>query len=292
MGSEPLKSSGWRSAPGSRWAVAAAIALVVGPLLWVGVPREVARWYLAAAMEAARRDDTPTTLRHLDLALQWNPQLPEAYTQRALERLRAGDLPGAWEDSTRAADLEGTLGVSGLSTRSLVHQRKGDHDAALADIEAVVSILSDYPDQFPVALNQRAYARALAGRDLELGSQDIQKAIELTAADQPKAPLSVKAAFLDTRGFLHHLAGRHAEAINDLDQAVDAEEKRWAAAQQELAKSPSGLAPREEREHRETLAVIRHHRGLAYQAAGRTEEAAAELEGARQLGYDPSKGVW
>jgi len=292
MESDQPKRSGLRSPAGTRWAVAVALSLVVVPLVWIGVPREVARWYLAAALEAERREDEAATIQHLDRALSWDPQLPDAYTQRALERLRAGDLVAALADSTQAANLEGPRGVSGLSARSLVHQRAGDHDAALADIEAIVGILSDYPEQIPVALNQRAYARALAGRDLELGIQDIQKAIELTGADQPSASLSVRAAFLDTRGFLYQLAGRTAEAIVDLDQAVDAEEKRWAAAQRELAKMPGGLAPRDERDHRETLAVLCHHRALAYQAAGRTDEATREFERARQLGYDPSKGVW
>jgi hypothetical protein len=45
-------------------------------------------------------------------------------------------------------------------------------------------------------------------------------------------------------------------------------------------------------QQRHNLAVIYHHRGLVYERIGKTRQAQADLERARQLGYDPEKGVW
>jgi hypothetical protein len=42
----------------------------------------------------------------------------------------------------------------------------------------------------------------------------------------------------------------------------------------------------------EQLSVLYHHRGLVYQKLNQPEKARADLDQARRLGYDPSKGVW
>ncbi len=272
----------------SMWGILVVLLLVLVPLAWVGLPREIARWYVAAAQEAELQGRTEDARQKVDLALQWHSQSREALLVRSKLSLDQGELQAALEDASKAVELEGENGTAGRMLRVLIYQRLGDHPRALQDLNEIVQFSSqDFFDPtirdkfYAESLNNRAYGRALANLELEAGLEDAQKAIELAG------PVG---SYLDTRGYLFYLLGKYPEAVADLEEAVKRTEAEWESGRQAL-KPPVGREQLD-RTYREALAVIYHHRGLAYEKTGRSAEAAADLEKAQEYGYDPKKGIW
>jgi tetratricopeptide (TPR) repeat protein len=143
---------------------------------------------------------------------------------------------------------------------------------------------------YPVALNYRAYARALANQDPEKGLDDMQQAFDLLKSDNDFA-------YLDTRGYLYYLAGDVDAALSDMERAVRLAESalaRFRAGQTEQLEQGFDvkLLRRQNELFEQNLAVLCHHRGLVYRALGREQEAADDLTRADELGYDPENGVW
>jgi tetratricopeptide (TPR) repeat protein len=292
--------------PRGRWLVIAiAIGLVVVPWLWSAIPAEIARWYSAAAAEAAElENDVERALQHMDRAIRWNPREANLYAYRANLKLKQKDLDGAVVDADRAVNLSGNASLYPLTERVLVDQRRGDHARALRDADRIVQLAEEGagPQVLPIgqafqvdyaaALNLRAYARALAQQDIDQGLRDINQAFQRAGTEEI-------AEYLDTRGYLLYLAGKHEAADKDMQRAVELAEKSIA----EFAAVVEGrevqgtdrdarMLRRRKRQLDETLAVLLHHRGLVHEALQRTEQAAADFERARQLGYSPQDGVW
>ena len=145
--------------------------------------------------------------------------------------------------------------------------------------------------------NGRAYTRAVAGRQLEGGLEDINAALNLlkldtsqTASDQERS----RAAFLDTRGYLYVRLGQGKEALADLEEAVKlARDSRPQVLKetQAIGASAGGILLLEQ-QLKETEAVLLHHRGEAHQLLGNEKEAKDDIAEAEQLGYDPANGVF
>ena len=112
------------------------IAITVGPCVYVEAPREVARWYLAAAREERQAGKKDVAEQKLGRALKWAPDDPDLLLERAYWRLSDGDLPAALADCQRAAEIRPD-DFRTLFVRSLVHQQMGRHDEALADWKAI-----------------------------------------------------------------------------------------------------------------------------------------------------------
>ena len=197
----------------------------MGPLLVIGVPAEVSRWYQAAANEADLGGDFALAVQRQGQALRWGPHDPKLLVRRAELRLKLRDLSGSLDDCNRAleAAADGDVVVA-LVQRMLTYQRLGRHADALADTDRIVEIVSQAPDQevevddgssvnYAIALNYRAYARALANQDLAAGLADIEQAFQLLGSEN-------EWAFLDTRGYLRYLQGDAAAGLPDLDRAV------------------------------------------------------------------------
>jgi tetratricopeptide (TPR) repeat protein len=160
--------------------------------------------------------------------------------------------------------------------------RLGRHREAIDDFSLQIK---ETPPSRADPWNNRAYARALANIDLEEALADVEKALAIEPDN---------AAYLDTRGYLHHLLGNNEAALADLDRAVEeiAKERRMRFEAGEQAKQ-EGVSPelveQMEREFEQNQSVIYHHRGLVHQALGNAEKAEADNKLAEDLGYDPEK---
>lgn len=239
-------------------------------------------------------DDVPGALADLDRAAGWSPDNPEIYALRGNVRLETNDLEGSLEDFDRLRKLAPRY-VRGLLLRSVVLQRLKRHDEAIADLtEAIrLSPQRDYPRE-PLASeprNNRAYARAIAGVDLEEALEDVQEAIrcdEMCQDDNYEG----HAAYLDTRGYLFFLLDKPEQALDDLERAIRIAERRRNEVLTFLQHVDERSRPRYQRIVGHELAVMYHHRGQVHERLGHAEQAKADLELGDQLGYDPEQGVF
>ena len=243
-----------------RWPLILSGTLVAALLLSaLAFPGEVARWYLAAALEAYTEGDVAAALSHVDRAIAWDPHSSRLY-----------------------------------QFRTLVYQRLGRHADAVRDwniiVEAVRKQHARHPEptryELAQSLNNRAYARALGQIEIDRGLADIQEAFEILGTEDVSY-------MLDTRGYLRHLAGADLQAKSDLQRAIQLAQ---SSATSGLGKAPDTLRPDgglvlDGQTVRE-LAVLYHHRGLIHRRLGESREAEADLELAERLGYGPENGVW
>jgi len=259
---------------------AAVVPALVGPVVAPAVREMVIDWSLEEAVRCEAGNDPGGALAHVDRAVRWSGDDPRLICLRGQLRIETGDAAGAVSDADRAADINPTA-PQPRRLRALANTILGRADDALADAEAVVG-MSAAGD--PESLNLRAYTRALLGRDLEGALADIEQALA-----GPGDPLP---EHLDTRGFVLHLLGRDAEAIDDLNSAIDGmQEARYRLA------LLAGRIDRTELDRRvravdHALAVMHQHRGLACRAAGFAAQADQDFEIARRKGFDPSRGVF
>jgi tetratricopeptide (TPR) repeat protein len=137
--SAPTKQPAPSPRPGrglTRLMIVLLIAITVGPCVYVEAPREVARWYLAAAREERQAGKKDVAEQKLGQALKWAPDDPDLLLERARWRLADGDLKAALADCQQAAEIRPD-DFRTLFVRSLVHQQMGRHDEALADWKAI-----------------------------------------------------------------------------------------------------------------------------------------------------------
>ena len=111
---------------------------------------------------------------------------------------------------------------------------------------------------------------------------------------------------LDTLGYLYYLDGQLEPALETMETAVqsasrwNAQLRRVLGRKSESSKSGDPCnAPRYVRLYEANLqaklqemAVLLHHRGLAYRALGQAAKAANDLRRAKKLGYNPEEGIW
>lgn len=246
-----------------RWTIAAALLLVIGPMLYTAARHEVSRWYHAAAKDATYNDDHATSLQKIIKAREWNPGDPNLSIEEVGAYLRVGQ-------ADKAASVS---------------------DHFLESSEQRYAMMPTKPNEFELAaaLNQSAYSHALANTDLEQALKNVERSIRLRGG--------LPSGSIDTRGYLHHLLGNKDQAVKDTELAVAgfeaALQRQKTSVRQEaqffVDKTPLEYA---EKQLNETHAVLLHHRGLAYEAAGRAEEAKEDFEKAKELGYSPENGVW
>jgi tetratricopeptide (TPR) repeat protein len=94
--------------------------------------------------------------------------------------------------------------------RSEAFLRKGDYAQAIRDVEAAL----DLQRKDTYAMRQRCWIRAALNRDLELALDDCTQSIGHVGF----------AATYSIRGFVKLRMGRHREAIEDFDAAVNVDE--------------------------------------------------------------------
>ena len=229
------------------------------------IPREVSRWYVAAAISANRDGDLVRAIRRTEQALAWDPSNTDLY----------------W-------------------LRVRVNQRLRRHRQAIKDWDVLVQMaragfeIEEIPTQknrdgYAHCLNGRAYERALGQIEIDQGIADIELAFDILGREDDYA-------MLDTRGYLRFLANDLVAARADLELAVELAEMDFerlsVLRQSETARAAQHNSIARLMLVRETFPVLYHHRGHLYEKLGRSREAKADLDHAKELGYNPDKGVW
>jgi tetratricopeptide (TPR) repeat protein len=258
---------------------------VVGPAVLPTVREVVVRWSLERAIASEGQGDYGAAVADLSRAIDWAgsvDDVPLAKSRllcwRAMLRIKNRDASGGLDDASMAVSYEPT-GMQPWQVRALALFVLGNTDGSLEAAQTAVDLVGDDDAE---ALNHRAYMRALAGRDLEAALDDIERALA-TSGPSPE--------FLDTRGYILHLLGRHHQAIDDLNVAIDtAQNDRRRLLTLAGHVDPQELAYRLlHADH--SLAVMHHHRGLACRAAGLTGQADQDFAVAERKGFDPSRGI-
>jgi len=276
------------SPPGSRkpWLV---LAVIFGILPAIVIPaalptiRElVVQWSLEQARECEADGDLAGAIVELTRAMDWRGEENVGLLcERAMFRLEDRDPAGALADVERASAAAPTA-VQPWRVRALVHAVQDDAAAAVAAADMVVKLSSPGDAD---ALNHRAYMRALVGSDLPAALGDIDRALAgMTESSH---------ALLDTRGFVLHLLGRHREAVDQFNVAINGlqQTRRQLNNLRGRVDDPVLLACRMRRLEHE-WAVMLHHRALACRAIGLEEQAKQDFELAARKGFDPARGIF
>ena len=250
-----------------RWMIPGFLAfLTLAPLGGSLIQREISLWHAAAGHEATLNRDRATCLKQFRRAVQWNP------TDFTLRGELVNALLGQRETSEAIQVADQSLRLCRVSFAS-----------ARTD-EARIELVS--------ALNQAAYARALANQDLSAARKAIDESISLLGD-----PLGIDTSLLDTRGYIAYLQGDNDQALTDLEDATDRYarivqlEQTLVRRQQPLMLDDRGAAWRLKFLD-ESLAVFLQHRGWARQRAGDVEAASEDFARAKELGFSPENGVW
>lgn len=257
---------------------------LIVPAALPAIREAVVQWSVERAFGLEARGNVAAAIGELDRAIDWTESGADAAGRllcwRAMLRIEDGDARGAVDDTSRAIAAAPTT-TQPRRIRALAYVVLDDADAALADADAAVEMAArDSPD----ALNHRAYIRALLERELEEALDDIDRAL----AGEEKGPPEL----LDTRGFILHLLGRHQEAIDLLNLAIDeSQRQRRQVAMLSGRADPAEIAYRL-RSLDHGLAVMHQHRGLACRAAGLERQAAQDLEIAKRKGFAPDRGIF
>src|SRR5262245_23166146 len=187
-----------------------AVTLLLG--LWLGIqeaPREIARWYLAAAMEhrlVARHEklqqrasnaDSPQSCADaaLEQALKWNSRDGAIHLERAKWREEDGNYDAALADCEVAGVEYDAYELGIRKTSVLAHLGRQQQAVQEAEKILATSQKTGWPSR-PVALNLVAYMRSLGKVDLGNALQEIEESFSGVS------PAARDAARLDTRGFI------------------------------------------------------------------------------------------
>ena len=198
------------------------LALVFGPVF---VPREISRWYLAAAHNAYRIKDSVLADHYLKRAEEWDPNIK-----------KDGDY---WIAQLPSANVQNTDQLLDLIERAVMTDSRWKVRAKQAaqvlseefDFPQAVRALKIYSlGQRPTSaddLNQLAYMRSLAGIELDEALKDIDRAID-QAGPVP--------GLLDTKAWVLHGLKRNLEALGYMNDAIVGFEKEFATARMPIPK--------------------------------------------------------
>ena len=143
-------------------------------------------------------------------AIRIEPTYVLAFYSRGIAYYNKGDYDRAIGDYSEALRLAPVKDILALQNRGHAYQAKGDFDRAIADYSEALRI----EPKFAWALNDRCYARALAGRELREALADCNEALRLIPND------AFTAATLDSRGFTYLRLGEFDNAIADYNAVL------------------------------------------------------------------------
>lgn len=263
------------------------IGLVVLPIGLSGLKGEVGRWHLAAAANAIELGDGDP-LPALARASESIADLESSYDYWLLKAKQA-----LLEEPESLPELVAQAKARTPRYRSLgryisLQLSRKPFEFSRISVAIQEMILTPSARALPANLNHLAYLRALAGVELDMALEDINRALEA----YPK-----NSALRDTRGWVLFQMGKPLEALEDADFAVAQLEEELEQQQASFLDSwlnaftTTGGEPSEERATEESLAdkrpltreeagellwtrgVLRYHRGRILDALGRDAEA-------------------
>lgn len=270
---------------GNRLAIGGILAMVLVPFSFGIFPREVARWYSAAATTAEWDDNYELAQERLAQAIAWDSGNPEWYLKRAKLHTDHQQYEAALADyeTLLERDPENTTVLEHHSS-ACIHLKK--YDAALEDWQKIRVIAERDGTYHPLQLNNGlAYYQALADRDLENALLLVNQAI----AKDPNNP-----SIIDTRGYIYYRLGRYDEARQDLDRAIAQASGALLKAEKEGRKdyADQKLYDQEVIPIRQVVAVMAYHRALVLEKLGLEAEAAIDRARVRDLGFTPDEHLF
>ena len=163
----------------------------------------MAELYFRRAVVWRARKDLDRAIADLDQTIRVAPSKPGYWVERGYLWEQKGDKARALADMDQAV----TLSPEAALERGRVRSRAGDYDGAIADLNAAVRWRPEAHEVF----NERCWARATWGRELEKAEADCDRAIQLS-------PNYIHA--LDSVGLVQFRRGNYAGAVASLDRAL------------------------------------------------------------------------
>jgi tetratricopeptide (TPR) repeat protein len=170
--------------------------------------------YRGQALVYIARDDHAMAITCLDRCLEMVPDCTESFIQRARCKMRLYQLDSAFEDASRALDIQAD-NVPARRLRAEVALRLGKVDEAFADVAQLVNLAPEDP----IVYHLRGKLEFRRGR-LDSAIQDLSVALKLNP--------NFTEALADRAGVFRGL-GKHREALFDLTTAVQQEPAKYSA---------------------------------------------------------------
>lgn len=247
------------------------------------VPKELQQWRLASAEEQRLNGDPAGAMQKLNQDITRNPRNIELRRTKSQWLLEDKQYQSALKEINQIVTWR-PGDVDAYVQRTVIHQFLGEFDKAVEDWKRILSFDAVSAGRGRAgALNGLAYARALANIEIDEGLASVDEAMRMAGENYQ---------MLDTRGFLYYRKGDFDRALKDLDNAVD-----YAEAEYSLLSSTSSTADRrlkklEDKQRAQTLAVVRYHRALIHEGRKQTDQAEADYQRVRELGFEPSASLF
>jgi tetratricopeptide (TPR) repeat protein len=229
--------------------------------------------YASRALARRRLGHHHEELADLDRAIELNPEYEWAYAQRGVTHRAAGRHDRAIADFTRAIELDPDYGWA-YANRGVAYRQMGRYPEALADLTRALEL-------------DPTSAWALTNRGVTL-RQTGQYREALADLEQAASQLPLDAWAVGNRAETLRLLGREAEAVADFDRALELRPSAWALARRAAARRRTGDVDGAAADVERALQLepdegeARFGRALLRLAAGRREEAAADLAAAAE----------
>ena len=262
----------------------------------VQAPLEVGRWRLASAVRLRQKNEKAAAYAELEKAIASFPKSPELLLQRAEWRLQDGQRDEALADCDRAIELAGG-NESAYRIRGELLFKAREFHGAVEDFKKVetYSRRSGRPPLHD-ALNQLAYAQALAKIDIEEALNKANEALDIMPADSQTAGTEEyyhRGMILDTRGYLFYLNKDYDKALEDMNDAIKRIEERLGKSAAGKGNLGTSLDSAGLKALAEGTAVMYYHRSLVLAALDRNDEAEKDRAKARQLiGREPDESLF
>ncbi len=279
------------------------VLIIFGSILVSGCGTEYAKWEFARGLMAEESGDFSEAIARMKAATAQAP----ADIGLKLELARALAEQGDDESLVLCDEVlaEFPNRKSAIWSKAICQQHLGDFVGALATYKR---ILADHVKLDKTELNNLAYFRALANRELYLAANDIELAIDKEEANRwPSGlylPLRTKAAMAN--GLVSRYLNRQADALDLLSNQIQDLERDYANFQAIISltvfaqiQDEFPLAAKTEQDSellrnnqdliRGSLVSLLVVRALVFQDLGRQQAANADRLRIRELGYDADR---
>lgn len=263
--------------------VAVVILLATLPVMVDQFRLEAARWHLAAAANAAGADQGEVVETRLEAASKWVPEI-EQLRDYWLFRIKQ-----AIDESPEELVAMVEEAIAKDAGNIMLGIWAADELYARAEFAVAVEVLeSSLPPEARASsfqLNQLAYMRALAGIELDIALEDINRALEVYPDSD---------AMRDTRAWVLFQMGRPQEALEDANFAVESISSstdspswsEWLLRKLEGKRLPTSpdntLTRREAGNYLWAQGALYYHRARILETLGRTDAAERDYQWLRQ----------